>query len=259
MKKTGFIAMAVALTSFGANADTVVTSKTYVDNTRQAKITAGTTGTVATYNGTDSNGGAIFSSKAVFSDTTASNYVDSTHSSYLPTMGAVMAQINGVAASVLPSGSANHVLQYNATASAWESVAMDSAPTGSSVKPVTSGGVYDALEGKQDNLGGNGNGGKVVTATDTAGTVNYTTIKTTVDTSADLITAGAVKTYADSKVSTDTTISSSDSSTAPNQKAVYDSINTVQTAVTALQNCKHTCANSGCTLIDVDCIDTYAG
>ena len=129
----------------------------------------------------------------------------------------------------LPSGSADAVLQYNGTNSAWESVTMDSTPTQSSVKPVTSGGVYDTLAGKQNNLGGNGNGGKVVTATDTAGTVGYTTIKTTVDTSADLITAGAVKTYADAKVSSASTVSSSDSSTAPNQQAVYDLVSGKQT------------------------------
>ena len=46
----------------------------------------------------------------------------------------------------LPSGSANQVLQYNGTNSAWESVGMDAAPTQSSVKPVTSGGVYNALQ-----------------------------------------------------------------------------------------------------------------
>ena len=46
----------------------------------------------------------------------------------------------------LPLGSANRVLQYNGTNSAWESVDMDAAPTQSSVKPVTSGGVYNALQ-----------------------------------------------------------------------------------------------------------------
>ena len=256
MRKVGFFALLTALASLSANADTVVTSKTYVDATRQAKITAGATGTVATYNGTDSNGGAIFSSKAVFSDTTASNYVDSTHSSYLPTMGAVMAQINGAAASVLPAGSANQVLQYNGTTSAWESTTMDTTPTQSSVKPVTSGGVYDAVNAKQDKLGGNGNGGKVVTATDTAGTVTYTTVNTTVDTSSNLITSGGVKTYVDSKISTSTSISSSSTTTAPNEKAVYDSINAVQSAVTSLQGCTHTCANTACTLIDINCVNS---
>ena len=35
--------------------------------------------------------------------------------------------------------------------------------------------VATDLSGKQDNLGGTGQGGKVVTATETAGTVTYTT------------------------------------------------------------------------------------
>ena len=406
MRKVGFFALLTALASLGANADTVVTSKTYVDATRQAKITPATTGTVATYNGTDSNGGAIFSSKNVYSDTTASNYVDSTHSSYLPTMGAVMAQINGATASVLPSGSANQMLQHNGTS--WTAVSVDTTPTANHNQPVTSGGVktyvdsavatkqdqipannftvdgmsfpglvattdsagtvgevgiysltavangdsgaianfvelsgasdsaelarmdsmvpslalfgilegylgkkqdkqigltpvgnansidagrvlvvgndgkiamgaapdttptdssnslvtsggvYDSLAGKQDNLGGSGNGGKVVTATNTAGTVTYTTIDS-VPTSAsnNLVKSGGVKTYVDSKVSTSSSISNVSTTTAPNEKAVYDSINAVQSAVTALQNCTHTCANSDCTLIDVDCVNAF--
>ena len=97
-------------------------------------------------------------------------------SSNLVTSGGVYSALQSAVSSIhgLPSGSANQVLQYNGTTSAWESTTMDTTPTQSSVKPVTSGGVYDAVNAKQDKLGGSGNGGKVVTATDTAGTVTYT-------------------------------------------------------------------------------------
>lgn len=112
MKKIAFIALAAALTSLGATADTIVTSKTYVDTTRQPKITPATTGHVVIYNGTDTaaNGGAaILSSQAVFSNTNASAYTSS-NAGDLATMGAVMAQINGS----VPSGTANNVATYDA-------------------------------------------------------------------------------------------------------------------------------------------------
>ena len=154
------------------------------------------------------------------------------------------------------SGNGGKVVMATDTAGVVDYKAIDSEPTNSSPNLVTSGGVYDSLAGKQDKLGGSGNGGKVVTATDTAGTVAYTTINTTVDTSSNLITAGGVKTYVDSKISTASSISSSSTTTAPNEKAVYDSINAVQSAVTTLQGCTHTCANTACTLIDINCVNS---
>ena len=65
----------------------------------------------------------------------------------IPTMGAVMAAIG---ANGLPSGTNNQVLQYSNNA--WTSVTMDSAPTASSNKPVTSGGVYTAVSAKQNKM-----------------------------------------------------------------------------------------------------------
>ena len=47
----------------------------------------------------------------------------------------------------LPAGSANQVIQYNGTNNTWDAVTMDTTPTDSSNKPVTSGGVYDAVNG----------------------------------------------------------------------------------------------------------------
>lgn len=207
MKKIAFIALAAALTSLGATADTIVTSKTYVDTTRQPTITPATTGHVVIYNGTDSANGnaAILSSQAVFSNTNAASYT-STNAGDLATMGAVMAQIDTVAG--LPTGTQNQILQHNGTT--WVAKAMDATPTASSNNPVTSGGV---------------------------------------------------RTYVDGKVSSAATVSSSSTTTAPNEKAVYDLVNPIQTAVTTLQNCTHTCASSdptnapnACDLITINCV-----
>ena len=60
--------------------------------------------------------------------------------------------------------------------------------------------IADLLDGKQDALGGGNDAGKVVTATSTAGTVDYTAIDTTVGTGSNLITSGAVKTYVDNAI-----------------------------------------------------------
>ncbi len=62
----GTIASVIAINSVFA--DTIVTSQSYVDNhdaLKQDKITAGTTGNVVTYNGTQ-NGQAQFSERAIF-------------------------------------------------------------------------------------------------------------------------------------------------------------------------------------------------
>ena len=52
----------------------------------------------------------------------------------------------------LPPGSANQVIQYNGTNNTWDAVTMDTTPTDSSNKPVTSGGVYDAVNTKQNKI-----------------------------------------------------------------------------------------------------------
>ena len=55
-----------------------------------------------------------------------------------------------------PAGVANQVIQYNGTTNTWDAVTMDSAPTPSSLRPVTSGGVYNAVTGKVDIAQGTG-------------------------------------------------------------------------------------------------------
>ncbi len=236
MKKIAFSGLFVALISFGATADTVVTSRTYVDtkdNLKQNAITAGAANTVAMFTGeTTTNGGANITSRNLYSDTTAGNYVSDTHSTYIPTMGAVMAQIASSASSVLPSGTSGQILQHNGTS--WVADTMDSAPTSASTKPVTSGGVYTAVDAKQEKLIANDastypNGSLVAYGT-TAGTPTAKKIVTTI---------------------------AQNGTDIPTDGAVYSAIDTIQTAVTTLQNCRHTCANANCTLITVDCVDAY--
>ena len=67
-----FGAIASVLTINSVMADTVVTSRNYVDTQdalKQNKITAGTTGSVVTYNGTQ-NGQTQFSERAIFNPET---------------------------------------------------------------------------------------------------------------------------------------------------------------------------------------------
>ena len=74
-----------------------------------------------------------------------------------------------------------------------DTLTFDTTPTASSTNPVTSGGLKTALDDKQDNLGGSGHNGKVVTATGTAGTVTYTAIDSTpTANSTNLVTSGGV-------------------------------------------------------------------
>ena len=77
----------------------------------------------------------------------SATYNSTQNATNIPTMGAVMAAIG---ANGLPSATDNQVLQY--TNGAWISVTMDSAPTASSTKPVTSGGVYTAVSAKQNKM-----------------------------------------------------------------------------------------------------------
>ena len=111
----------------------------------------------------------------------------------LVTSGGVYSALQSAIGSIdgLPSGSANQVLQYNGTTSAWESTTMDTTPTQSSVKPVTSGGVYTALSGKQNVIPANNfeiQGMSIpglVATTDSAGTVGEVGMATVMAVSAE--------------------------------------------------------------------------
>ena len=108
----GAIASVIAINSVFA--DTIVTSKSYVDNRdalKQDKITAGTTGNVVTYNGTQ-NGQAQFSERAIFDPETNFDYenneVASGHEGDLVTAESIFPTVNG-----LGHGPANTVAMYN--------------------------------------------------------------------------------------------------------------------------------------------------
>lgn len=71
-----------------------------------------------------------------------------------------------------PAGSANQVIQYNGTTDTWDAVTMDSTPTPSSLRPVTSGGVATALDNKQTKPSSGVESGKVLTYTGTDANAN---------------------------------------------------------------------------------------
>ena len=93
----GAIASIIAINS--VIADTVVTSRGYVDAAdalKQDKITAGTTGNVVTYNGTQ-NGQAQFSERAIFDPATGldgNDEVVSGHEGDLVTAGLIIPGVN---------------------------------------------------------------------------------------------------------------------------------------------------------------------
>ena len=107
----GAIASVIAINSVFA--DTIVTSQSYVDNhdaLKQDKITAGTTGNVVTYNGTQ-NGQAQFSERAIFDPETSwdDEYgeIVSGHEGDLVTAGVILPAVSNIM-----SGPANTVAMY---------------------------------------------------------------------------------------------------------------------------------------------------
>lgn len=119
-----FGAIASVLTINSVIADTVVTSQTYVDNAdalKQDKITAGTTGNVVLYNGTQ-NGQTQFSERAIYDGT--NDYDETTDANKLITAGAVDGmvgdvydyvddEISNIPAPELPTGQPNYVVTYD--------------------------------------------------------------------------------------------------------------------------------------------------
>ena len=119
-----FGAIASILTINSVIANTVVTSQTYVDNAdalKQDKITAGTTGNVVLYNGTQ-NGQTQFSERAIYDGT--NEYDSSTDANKLITAGAVDGmvgdvydyvddEISNIPAPELPTGEPNYAVLYD--------------------------------------------------------------------------------------------------------------------------------------------------
>ncbi len=102
----GAVASIIAINSVFAN--TIVTSQTYVDNAdalKQDKITAGTTGNVVLYNGTQ-NGQTQFSERAIYDGT--NDYDETTDANKLITAGAV-----NTMAPELPTGNPGYAVLYD--------------------------------------------------------------------------------------------------------------------------------------------------
>ncbi len=184
--------MAAILSVSAANADTTkrIASTNYVDN----KVDNQHNGQVIT--ATDTTG--VIGYKQIDSAVTQG-------SSNLVTSGAVQTAIaNSQNATTYTAGDGLDLnnneftanvgdgLAINATSKAIE---LDAATQASLALADTALQQHQDISGKQDNLGGGANDGKVVTATGTAGSVTYTGIDTTVGANANnLVTSGAVQT-----------------------------------------------------------------
>lgn len=100
------------MTLCAVRADSIVTSKSYVDAQdalKQNKIPAGTTGNVVTYNG-ESNGQAQFDELAVFP--ASGTYNAGTDADKLATMGAVMASMASSGSQPALSGTNGAIVTY---------------------------------------------------------------------------------------------------------------------------------------------------
>jgi len=235
MKKLVFVSLAAVMASFAASADTIVTSRTYVDTKMQSKIAAGAANNIPVYTGTLSDTNApTFSPRAIHSATT---YSSDTDADKIPTMGAVMAQITQ-----LPTGTEGSIVLYGTGGALGgdERAIVTTLGTNASADEIpTAGAVVTGLNDKQNKLSANNantypNGSLVAYGT-TAGTPSTKKIVTRV-------------------VENGTDI--------PTDGAVYSAVNAVQQQVTQLAACKHTCASSdptnspnACDLITIDCVE----
>ena len=239
MKKLVFVSLAAVMASFAASADTVVTSKTYVDTKMQSKMAAGAANEIPVYTGTLSDTNApTFSPRAIHSVNT---YDGDTDANKIPTMGAVMAQITTNAVQ-LPIGTANSVVLYDANGEigAERAIATTLGTNADATTLPTTGAVVTGLNDKQNKLSANNantypNGSLVAYGT-TAGTPSTKKIVTAV---------------------------AENGTDIPTDGAVYSAVNAVQQQVTQLAACKHTCTSSdptnspnACDLITIDCVES---
>ena len=115
-KSVSLIAFATVLGAFGgayaaAGDNTIVTSKAYVDNTKQEKIT-GHAANAADSLLTDSATDGTVQKRAIFNDT-AANYDSTTQSTQIPTMGAVMSAISSDSQSPIPAGTNGYLATHS--------------------------------------------------------------------------------------------------------------------------------------------------
>lgn len=240
MKRLVFVSLAAVMASFAASADTVVTSKTYVDTKMQSKMAAGAANNIPVYTGTLSDTNApTFSPRAIHSVNT---YDGDTDANKIPTMGAVMAQITGHEVQ-LPTGTEGSVVLYGtggALDGTGRAIATTLGTNAAATTLPTTGAVVTGLNGKQNELPANNattypNGSLVAYGT-TAGTPSTKKIVTAV---------------------------AENGTDIPTDGAVYSAVNAVQQQVTQLAACKHTCTSSdptnspnACDLITIDCVES---
>ena len=289
MRKVGLFALITALTSLIANfakADTVVTSKTYVDAKISSSADISSTSTT-----TAPNEKAVYDAIAAVESSAGTNYQGkSTGISLGYDSGTWKPAVAGNYASVvydstLDSGNGAVTIGVDTT-KVTSTYDTENGLIDTSTKLITEGVVAQALSSvvsdstiyfTQNNVAVDSftvnavNSSTIALpvpnwdAADTA--VGYITNKPTITNAASDITGAvstdtkelpttyAVQQYVDAKVSSSSSISDTSTTTAPNEKAVYDAINTVQSAVDTLASCTHTCADSTCDLITISCVN----
>jgi len=237
MKKLVFVSLAAVMASFAASADTVVTSKTYVDTKMQSKMATGAADSIPVYTGTLSDTNApTFSPRAIHSVNT---YDGDTDANKIPTMGAVMAQITGHEVQ-LPTGTEGSVVLYGtggALGGDERAIATTLGTNASATTLPTTGAVVTGFNQKfpANNATTYPNGSLVAYGT-TAGTPSTKKIVTTI---------------------------AANGTDIPTDGAVYSAVDAVQQQVTQLAACKHTCTSSdptnspnACDLITIDCVES---
>ena len=286
MRKIGLFALMTTLVSLGAFADTVVTSRTYVDAKVQAQ--GSTTGSILSASSPDDKAP---SSKAVYTalqgidgatpytgtglisvndhqiSTTAEQNVQAdwdeataTSDAYIankPTIVNAATDITGATSAdtkELPTTYA--VQQYVTTAAAASNFVEDSITDGVTTKAPSENAVHDALALKYDASNPSGYQANVLEGVQIAGVDQNITSKK--------VNLGAAAGKAVETAISSTAANNTDAEV-PTAKAVYDYVNPIQTAVTALQSCTHTCTSSdptnapnACDLITINCVETGA-
>lgn len=292
MKKIGLFALLTALTSLVAKADTIVTSKTYVDAKVQAQgsatgsilnsqspddkapsskavytalqaVSSATQNVKANWDETNSSSDAYILNKPTITNT-ASDITGAvaTDTKELPTTYAVQQYVDsavaGVASSHTYTGDETtvHLNTANNQFSAKTGAVSSNATT-----LTTGADVYNALNDTTNNH----SNFQTYSSTENQisnGSGGWKALDTQITTSNGAPTTTAVKTYVDAKVSSAASISTS-TTTAPNEKAVHDALDSLQSSVTALQSCTHTCtssdptnAPSACDLITINCVES---
>ena len=287
MRKIGLFALMTTLVSLGAFADTVVTSKTYVDAKVQAQ--GSTTGSILSASSPDDKAP---SSKAVYTalqgidgatpytgtglisvndheiSTTAEQNVQAdwdeataTSDAYIankPTIVNAATDITGATSAdtkELPTTYA--VQQYVTTAAAASNFVEDSITDGVTTKAPSENAVHDALALKYDASNPSGYQANVLEGVQVNGS------DLTIDANKKVNLGAAAGKAVETAISS--TAANNTDAEVPTAKAVYDYVNPIQTAVTALQSCTHTCTSSdptnapnACDLITINCVETGA-